>query len=175
MDSGLLILRVVVGLYLFGHGAQKLFGWFGGPGLKGASGFFMQLLGLRPAVFWTLVGSSAETFGGLLVVAGLFSPLGALALAAAMGTAIVTAHWSKGVWAQQGGFELPLTNLAVAVALALMGPGRYSLDAALGVALPEPATGIIGTALAIIGVGAALVSRKLGAATGQQPAPAGTR
>lgn len=159
MDIGLLILRAVLGLYLFGHGTQKLFGWFGGSGLA-ATAKGMERTGFRPGLFAALASGGAEAGGAVLLALGLLSPLGALGIAATMVVAGAT-HWSKGVWARNGGFELPLTNLAAALALALTGPGRFSLDAALKIALPEPVTGIVVTALAIVGVGAMLVSRGL--------------
>ena len=163
MDIALLVLRLVVGLYLFGHGSQKLFGWFGGYGLKGTAGFFGSALGFRPAGLWTLLAGLSEAGGGLLMALGFLSPLGPLGVAAAMLVAIFAVHWPKGVWAQNGGYELPLTNLAAAVALALTGPGAVSLDAALGIALPEPLTLMAGSALALLGVVVALATR-------QQPA-----
>jgi len=172
MDGALLLLRLVVGLYLFGHGAQKLFGWFGGPGLKGATAG-MSALRFRPAPFWALIGALSETAGGLLFALGLLSPLGALGIAAAMLVAILAVHWHNGVWAQQGGYELPLTNLAVAAAGGLTGPGRFSLDAALGIALPEPATLLIGTARVVVGVLAARVSRETAATAAETPQPGG--
>src|SRR5579884_1477878 len=104
MAIGLLILRVVVGLYLFGHGMKKLFGWFGGHGLAGTASFF-ETLGFRPARFWALAGGLAETVGGILFVLGFLNPLGALAIAAMMATAIMVPHWSKGIWNINGGFE----------------------------------------------------------------------
>lgn len=159
MDAALLVLRVVVGLYLFGHGAQKLFGWFGGPGLNGTTGF-LGSAGFRPARFWALNAGLAEAVGGALLVLGLLTPLGSIAIISAMAVAIATAHLGKGWFGQTGGPELPLTNVAAAVALALAGPGRYALDSWLGIALPEPATGIVVAVLALIGVAASLLSRR---------------
>jgi putative oxidoreductase len=163
MDVALLVLRVVVGLYLFGHGAQKLFGWFGGPGLAGTEGF-MKMLGFRPTRVWAVNAGLAETVGGLLLLLGFLNPLGSLAIVAAMLTAIATAHLGKGWFSQTGGPELPLTNIAAAVAVAVIGPGGIALDRWFGIALPEPATGIVLTVLVLLGVAAALLSRR------QQPA-----
>src|SRR3954470_1869268 len=137
-DTGLLLLRLVFGGFLFAHGAQKLFGWFGGPGLTGTAGFFGAHLRLRPASFWALIGGLSETGGGLLVVLGLLTPLGAAALVAAMLMA-GNVHWPR-FWVTEGGMEYALLNLVGAVALAISGPGAYSLDALLGLTLPEPAT-----------------------------------
>jgi putative oxidoreductase len=159
MDIALLVLRAVVGLYLFGHGAQKLFGWFGGPGLAGTSGF-LGSAGFRPARFWALNAGLAEAIGGALLFLGLLTPLGSIAIISAMVVAIATAHLGKGWFGQTGGPELPLTNIAAAIVVALAGPGRVALDSWLGIALPEPAAGIVVAVLALIGVGAALLSRQ---------------
>ena len=130
MDFGLLVARLVFGALIAAHGAQKLFGWFGGYGIAGTGGFFEQL-GFRPGrVFATLAGL-AEWGGGLLLAFGFFGPVGAALVVSVMIVAIVAVHWPNGVLAQ-GGLELPLLYAAAAAALALTGPGAYSLDAALG-------------------------------------------
>lgn len=134
-DLALLVLRLVTGLLLAGHGAQKLFGWFGGHGLAGTAGW-LESLGFRPGRFWALLAGGCEFFGGLLLALGLFSPAGPLLITAAMLTAIFKVHWPK-LWVTQGGFELPLTNVAVAAAVGMAGPGAYSLDALWGTALPS--------------------------------------
>lgn len=157
-DIGLLVVRVVVGLYLAAHGAQKLFGWFEGPGLEKFTGF-MRMMGLRPAPFWALMGGVSEFGGGLLLALGLLSPLGALGVVAAMLMAIFKGHWGKGPWATKGGWELALTDLVIALALAFVGPGAYSLDNALGIVLPEPITLWVGLVLVILGVVAALLGQ----------------
>ena len=159
MDVGLLVLRLVVGLYLLGHGSQKLFGWPGGGGLEQTEGM-MRRLGFRPARLWALNAGLAEATGGLLLVLGLLQPLGSLAVVAAMLVATLTVHWRKGPFAMTGGPELPLTNIAAALAVALAGPGRYALDSWLGIALPEPAVGLGLAVLALAGVAAALLSRR---------------
>jgi putative oxidoreductase len=166
-DIGLLILRLVVGLLLAGHGAQKLFGWFGGPGLKGVAGW-LDSIGLRPPMFWAIMAGLSEFGGGLLLALGLLNPIGSLGIIAAMLMAILVVHWGQGLWNENRGSELPLTNLAVALALALTGPGAYSLDAALGVALPQPATLWGGLALVILGAAVALAGRS-------EPEPASRR
>jgi putative oxidoreductase len=135
IDLGLLVLRLVIGLVVAAHGAQKLFGWFGGPGLKGFGGW-MTSLGLKPAGLWSTLGGLGEFGGGLLLALGLLNPLGSLGIIGAMSTAIVLAHWSKGFWSSKGGFEFPLVLLLSGATLGLVGPGAYSLDAQLGISLP---------------------------------------
>jgi putative oxidoreductase len=149
MDIGLLVLHVVVGLLLVGHGSQKLFGLFGGQGVAGA-GAFMEMIGLRPGRFHAVLGGLAEVVGGGLLALGLLTPVGSALVIAVMVAATLTAHWSNGLWAQNGGFELPLTNIAAAFALAAVGPGDISLDAALGLDLAG-----IGWALGALAVGLA--------------------
>ena len=148
MGLGLFIIRVVFGLLMIGHGTQKLFGWFGGPGLHNASGF-VGSRGFSPAKFWTATGSLSETVGGLLFLLGFLSPLGSIAIAAAMLTAIVAFHWPK-FWATEGGYEHPLVMLTAAVAVGITGPGAYSLDAAWGTAVPQSVTTVV-AALAALG------------------------
>ena len=130
MDTGLLIARVVLGLLMAAHGAQKLFGWFGGYGLAGTGGFFEQL-GFRPGRFFAATAGTTEVVGGLLVAAGLLGPLGPALIVSVMVVAIATVHWPHGLFAQNNGIETPLLYAAGAVALALTGPGAYSLDALL--------------------------------------------
>lgn len=158
LSLGLLILRLVVGLTLAGHGAQKLFGWWGGSGMKGWTEM-VRKLGLRPAEPWAWVAALSEFVGGLLVALGLFSPLGNLAIAGSMLVAIATVHLAKGFWNGKGGYEFNLLILATVAALALAGTGTYSLDHALGIHLPEPLTLIAGSIAVIAGVAATLVSR----------------
>jgi putative oxidoreductase len=137
MDIALLVLRVVVGIYVAAHGAQKLFGWFGGGGINGTAGFFGGMLGFRPAKFWVVADGLAEVGGGLAMAVGLLNPLGPIGVAASMVTATLVVHWPKGPLAQNGGYELTLTNLAAAIAVGLAGAGRYSLDALFGISLPN--------------------------------------
>ncbi len=168
-DLGLLILRVVVGLYLAGHGSQKLFGWFEGPGLEKWTGA-MRMMRLWPAPFWALAAALSEFGGGLLTALGFLSPLGPLAIVASMLMANLVSHRGKGLWSAKGGRELPITNLAAALALAFVGAGAFSLDHALGLALPEPITLYAVLALVILGAIAALLSRSLNPAPPVQAA-----
>jgi len=155
-DAALLIMRATVGGLLAGHGAQKLFGWFGGPGLRGTAGM-MESLGLRPGAAWAPVAALSEFGGGVITVLGLLNPLGPIAIVAAMSMATVKAHWGKPIWATAGGAELPVTNMAVALAIALAGSGRYSLDAALGLRVPQ-ALGAVAALAAAAGVATGAVS-----------------
>ena len=155
---GLLILRLVIGLTVAGHGAQKLFGWWGGPGMNGWVGA-MNRMRIRPAVPWAWVSALAELLGGLGLAIGLLTPLPSLAIAGSMLVAIALVHWPRGFWATKGGYEFNLSILAGIVAIALTGPGAYSLDAAFGIHLPEPLTLIAGTILLLIGVAVALGTR----------------
>jgi putative oxidoreductase len=157
-DLGLFLLRLVVGLLLAGHGAQKLFGWFGGFGFAATRDAFGDRMRLRPAFLWTAMGGLSEVGGGILMALGLFSPLGSLGVIAAMLMAIVTAHWGR-LWASEGGMEYPLTLLVAALTLGLTGPGRLSMDSLLHFAPPEPATLLLGLVLVVLGVATALVTR----------------
>ncbi|HEX2913682.1 MAG TPA: DoxX family protein [Chloroflexia bacterium] len=132
----LLLLRLVTGAFLAGHGAQKLFGSFGGHGLKGTAGW-LESTGLKPGKTWALLGGGSEFTGGLLLVLGFLNPVGSLAALGAMGMASTKFHWGKPIWVTSGGAELPVTNMAVATAIALAGPGKYSLDRAFGIKLPR--------------------------------------
>src|SRR3982074_817978 len=135
---GLLILRLVVGLTLAAHGAQKLFGWWGGPGMAGWTQVVRRLR-IRPAKPWAWVAALSEFGGGLLVASGFLTPLGCLATARSRVLAIATVRLSEGLWATEGGDEFNLSILAAVATLALAGPGAYSLDEALRIHFPQPA------------------------------------
>jgi putative oxidoreductase len=165
---GLLILRVVVGLILAGHGAQKLFGWWGGQGMEGWTQMVAKLR-IRPAQPWAWVAALAEFGGGILLALGFLSPLGNLAIAGSMLVAIATVHLPRGFWITKGGYEFNLALLAAVAALALTGPGAYSLDAALRIQLPEPLTLLVGTILLVVGVAVTLATRSPQAQTETKP------
>jgi putative oxidoreductase len=141
-SAGLLVLRVALGGIFFAHGAQKLFGWFGGGGISGQAGF-MENLGLRPARLFAVVSGLGEFFGGLGVLFGFLTPLAAAGIIGAMSVAVIKVHLSKGFWNHDGGMEYPLVLAVLAFVIGLIGPGRYSFDRALGVRLPEPLTYIV--------------------------------
>jgi putative oxidoreductase len=130
MAYGLLLLRVVVGLTIAGHGLQKLFGWFEGPGPKGTEQMFRKL-GFPAAAAMAIMAALAET-GGLLLALGLVTPLAALGISIVMLNAIGSVHWRNGFWNSSGGYEFPLVVLAAAVSVATIGPGRFSLDRLIG-------------------------------------------
>jgi putative oxidoreductase len=131
MSYGILLLRVVFGLALAAHGSQKLFGSFGGHGLRGTAGFFGQL-GFRAPLAMAALAGLAEFGGGVLFALGLATPLAAFAIAVVMLNAIAAVHWEKGFWNSKGGYEMNLFVLATAVAVVAAGPGRFSLDSWLG-------------------------------------------
>jgi len=135
-DTGLLVLRLITGGLIAGHGAQKLFGWFGGSGLKGTAAIF-ESIGLKPGTTWAAAASASEFGGGVLNALGFLHPLGPMGTIGAMVMATAKAHWGKPIWASKGGAELPLTNIASAFALTLTGPGRFSLDRLFGIRLPR--------------------------------------
>lgn len=131
----LLLLRVVTGALLVGHGAQKLFGAFGGKGVEGTAQGFKKM-GLDPAEEWAQVAGAAEIAGWGLTALGLFSPIGPIVTTAPMIVAWRKKHGDKPIWVNQGGAELPLTNLTIASALMLAGPGAISIDRVLGIKTP---------------------------------------
>jgi putative oxidoreductase len=141
-SAGLLILRIALGGIFFLHGAQKLFGWFGGHGLSGHVGF-VERLGVRSARLLGLVNALGEFFGGLGVLAGFLTPIAAAGLMGSMAVAIIKVHWPKGFFNHDGGIEFPLILAVSAFVIGLIGPGRFSLDRAFGVRLPEPLTYIV--------------------------------
>jgi putative oxidoreductase len=141
LEIGLLILRIVVGGIFIGHGTQKLFGWFGGPG-PARFGANLEKIGYRPGTAMAVLAGTAETTGGTLLVLGLLTPVGAAAVIGMMLSATLAVHWPNGFWNSDGGFEFPLALAAAATALAFAGPGRYSLDHALGIDLSGVVYGI---------------------------------
>jgi putative oxidoreductase len=130
MSYGILLLRVVAGGTIWAHGSQKLWGWFGGAGPRGTAGFFGGLGFPAPLLMAVLAGLGESS--GLLFALGLLTPLAAVGMATVMLVAIWSVHWKNGFFAANGGYELPLQIAAVAVAVSATGPGRFSLDRALG-------------------------------------------
>lgn len=152
-DLGLLILRLTVGGLLGGHGSQKLFGWFGGYGLQGTAGF-LESMNFKPGHLWAAGAGASEFGGGALTALGFLHPLGPIGTLAAMIMATATAHAGKPIWAAEGGAELPVTNMAAALALALTGPGQFSLDSLFGIRLPRAlVVSVIIAEAILIGIG----------------------
>ena len=166
MKIGRLLLRLSVGGFFVGHGTQKLFGWFEGHGLEATAAGFEQM-GLRPGRRNALAAGAAEAGGGALLAAGLATPLAASALIATMITAIRTVHAKNGPWLSNGGYEYNVVLIAAALILVEAGPGRLSLDAALG----RERTGAGWTLAAL--TGGALGALGVQLAAGAAPAQAG--
>ena len=122
-----LALRLPLGVIFVAHGAQKLFGWFGGYGLEG-TGQWMASIGLAPGVLMALLAGSAEFFGGLALILGLLLRPAAGVLAITMVVAIVTVHLDNGLFMANNGYEFGLALLAGTVSLAISGAGRGSAD-----------------------------------------------
>ena len=128
MALGLLIIRLVIGLTMAAHGTQKLFGWFGGYGPKGTGGFF-ESIGIKPGVLMAVVAGLGELAGGLLFAAGLWTEVGAALIIITMIMAIIKVHGKNGYWVTSNGFEYNLALLVIALGVALIGAGDYSIDA----------------------------------------------
>jgi putative oxidoreductase len=155
MNLALLVLRVVVGALFVGHGAQKLFGWFGGHGPHGTGAFF-ESAGMTRGRIMAILAGAAELIGGLLFAFGLVTPVAAALLSAVMIVAIWKVHRANGLWVTNDGFEYPLVLLAVVFAVTAAGAGEWSLDdllnlqlAGAGWALAQLAAGILGAGVAL--------------------------
>ena len=131
LDLGLLVIRVVFGLVYAAHGAQKLFGWFGGYGIAGTGGF-LETLGFRPGKSFAIAAGLGEFLGGLFLAFGFLGAVGPALIVAGMIVAMLTVHRKNKFFVSTNGIEHPLMYTTVAVGIALTGPGRYSLDAAVG-------------------------------------------
>ncbi len=166
MSVARLAARALIGGLFVGHGTQKLFGWFGGPGRAGTEGM-MESLQLRPAKLHALAAGVTETTGGALLAAGLATPAAAAALTGVMTTAIKKVHVANGPWAANGGWEYNAVLIAAVVALAETGPGDLSLDHPLGTERSGPAWAL--GALAT-GVAAAALTMAAGARGAASPA-----
>lgn len=125
-----LAMRLPVGIIFIVHGAQKLFGWFGGYGLEG-TGQWMASIGLAPGELMALMAGGAEFFGGIALILGLLTRFTGIVLAITMVVAITAVHWSHGLLMSNNGYEFALSLLAASIALFFTGGGRYSLDALL--------------------------------------------
>jgi putative oxidoreductase len=168
MDLALIALRLVVGLLFVGHGAQKLFGVFGGGGLEGTSEMFDNI-GLRPGWLHARAAGTAEFLGGALLALGLFTPFAAAALIAVMTAAVLTVHAPNGIWNTNQGYEFNLVMVAAVFALAGIGAGSWSLDNVFGFDLNGTAWAIGALVVGVIGgIGTVLSGRT---ASGHAPHP----
>ena len=158
METGLLLLRVMLGVLLIGHGLQKAVGWFHGPGLRAAASLF-ENWGFRPGQPMVVLAASCEVLAGSLLIVGLGTPLAA---AITIGTMAVAATPStpNGLWAARGGFELPLVYAVLGAVIALTGPGSLSIDALIGVSLPTW-SGAVAIAVGVLGSAVPLRQRRL--------------
>src|SRR5438132_1620579 len=158
MDIGLLLLRLTLGLTLAAHGTQKLFGWFGGPGLD-ATGQYFTMIGFPPGRRHALMAGLAESGGGLLLALGLFEPVAAALLVSVMLVAAVTSHLKKGFFAHNGGYEYTLVLGVAALTVAFAGPGSLSLDALLGHYLSGTFWGVAALLVGVLGAVVSLMQR----------------
>lgn len=148
-NLSLLVLRLVVGLTFAGHGAQKAFGWWNGPGPQKWEAA-MTSMRFQPARFWAVLSIGVELIGGLLLAVGLLTPWAAMVLIGQSMVIILKAHLPKGFWNRDGGLEFPLALAAGVVAILGVGPGSYSIDSAIAYGLPEAARWLL-LAIGIIG------------------------
>ncbi len=164
MDAALLVVRLIIGLGLAAHGAQKLFGWFGGYGIAGTGGWF-ESIGFKPGKFFAAAAGAGEFFGGLMVALGLLGALGPAVVLGVMLVAILTVHIKNGFFTSGNGWEMPAVYIAGAFALPFVGFGAYSLDRALGLTL------LTGDQATWILYAAAVVAALLNLAIKKAPAP----
>ena len=160
MELGLLILRLAIGLTLAAHGAQKLFGWFGGYGLDG-TGQFMEGLGFHPGRRHAFMAGLTEVGGGLLLAAGLLTPIGAALIASVMLVATFTVHVKHGFFSANGGYEFNLVLGLAALSVAFTGPGAFSIDALLGLSTGGFFWGVAATLIAAAGAAVQLAQRRV--------------
>ncbi len=169
METGLLLIRVVLGVVFAAHGAQKLFGWFGGFGIQGTGGWLASM-GFRPARLHATVSGLSEFGGGLLLAFGLLTPLGAAAVAGVMIVAVATVHMPNGFFNGGGGYEFNLVLAVTALALAFTGPGQYSLDRAFDLSFAGTEWGLAAIAASVVTAGLVLATRSKPVAAGAQGA-----
>ncbi len=172
METGLLLLRLVVGLLFIGHGTQKLYGWFDGGGPDGTAEMFGSV-GYRKPGTMAMVAGTAEAGAGVLLVLGLFTPLAGAAIIGVMLNAAVAVHWSNGLWSSNGGYEYPLVNATAGAALAFTGPGVLSLDGALGLPLAGVGWGFAAILLGLLVGAGALTMRESTAPAAERTRPGG--
>jgi putative oxidoreductase len=167
MDAGLFILRAAVGVIFMAHGAQKLFGWFGGHGLQGTAGW-LESMNLRPGKVFAGINGIVEFGAGALLLLGFLTPLAAAAVVGVMLVATALVHWPKGFFSTNGGFEFNLALAAGALALVFTGPGSFALDSVLDLDLAGVSWGLAAFAIGILSAGLVLGVRRL---EGRAPHP----
>jgi putative oxidoreductase len=150
VDIGLFLIRATAGLLMAGHGAQKLFGWFGGSSMEQWTAD-LERMGIRPAAAWAYISVGAQFVGGLLLAAGLLTPLATVSLVGPMAVVVIQ-KWSKGFFNVRGGYEFMLLLLVIGVAFGVSGPGAISVDEVIGweLALPVRLAIVLGTIVAAV-------------------------
>jgi len=131
MDTGLLIIRLIIGLTFAAHGTQKLFGWFGRHGIAGTGGWF-ESIGMKPGKALAITAGLAELIGGLLFAGGVFLWIAVILIIGSMLVAIVKVHGANGYWVTQNGYEYNMALIVIALGVAMIGAGDYSLAALIG-------------------------------------------
>jgi len=174
VNIALLALHVVVGVLFAGHGAQKLFGSFGGHGLEGTAGFF-ENVGLRPGWLTARMAGASEFVGGVLIAFGLLTPIAAALLIATMVAAVATVHFKNGPWVTEQGYEYNLVLILALFVMAATDAGRYSLDHAFGLAMGNTAWGLAALAAGIVGGFGAVAFGRMGARQERRAAGRGGR
>jgi putative oxidoreductase len=159
MKIARLLARLFIGGMFIGHGTQKLFGWFGGPGIDGTTGM-MYKLGLAPARSNAYAASLSETLGGAAIALGAFTPAAAATLIGTMTTAIRTVHLKNGFWSTGGGYEYNLTIIAALLLIVDGGPGALSVDGALGIEETGAGAALAALALGVLGSTVTLAAAK---------------
>jgi len=159
MEIGLLLLRLTVGLTLAAHGAQKLFGWFGGPGLA-ATGQGLAALGFHPGRRHALMAGLVEAGGGLLLVVGFLTPVAAAIVFSVMLVAAVSVHVRQGFFITSGGYEYTLVLGVAGLTVAFTGPGALSVDALLGLTMSGGFWGVAAFIVGLVGGAIQLAQRR---------------
>jgi putative oxidoreductase len=176
MELGLLLIRLVIGVTLAGHGVQKLFGWLGGGGLTGTAGY-MEVIGFRPGRMHALAAGGVELLAGLLFALGLFTPLAAGMTVGVMIVAALAGHPGKGFFVTKGGWEYCFVLAGVALGVAFTSPGHWSLDHLIGFSGGGWYWGFVALGLGVVGAGAQMATRRLEVdlREDEEPAPTSVR
>ncbi len=165
-DVGILVVRLAVGATFAAHGAQKVLGWWGGPGFAGWSGGIVRM-GLRPAWLWAAISAGVELVGGALLGLGLLTPIASALLTAQSTYIVFRAHLPRGFWNAKGGIEFPLQLLAGSLLVVAAGPGAIALDTILGLDFGGAARAV----LLVLALAGALVAMAIARPQPQTPPP----